>query len=49
LARRQGIPITCRSQAGKGTSIALLLPKYGAESAALDSMPKASNTLSEQA
>lgn len=27
LARRQRIPITCRSQAGKGTSIALLLPK----------------------
>lgn len=30
LASRQGIPITCRSQAGKGTSIALLLPKIDA-------------------
>jgi HD-like signal output (HDOD) protein/signal transduction histidine kinase len=27
LARKQGIPITCRSQPGKGTSMALLLPK----------------------
>lgn len=27
LASRQGIPVTCRSQPGKGTSIALLLPK----------------------
>jgi HD-like signal output (HDOD) protein/nitrogen-specific signal transduction histidine kinase len=27
LAARQGIPITCRSQAGKGTSIALLIPR----------------------
>jgi HD-like signal output (HDOD) protein/signal transduction histidine kinase len=27
LASKQGIPVTCRSQAGKGTSIALLLPK----------------------
>ena len=31
LANRQGIPITCRSQPGKGTSIALLLPKYRIE------------------
>lgn len=29
LASKQGIPVTCRSQAGKGTSIALLLPKLG--------------------
>lgn len=49
LARRQSIPITCRSQAGKGTSIALLLPKYGAELSAVDSIPKASNTLPGQA
>jgi len=28
LARRQEIPLTCHSQAGKGTSITLLLPKY---------------------
>lgn len=28
LASRQGIPVTCRSQAGRGTSIALLLPKF---------------------
>lgn len=28
LARQQNIPITCRSQIGKGTSIALLLPKH---------------------
>ena len=28
LAGRQGISVTCRSQAGKGTSIALLLPKF---------------------
>lgn len=27
LAARQGIPITCRSQPGKGTSIALLIPR----------------------
>lgn len=27
LAARQGIPITCRSQPGKGTSIALLVPR----------------------
>jgi signal transduction histidine kinase len=33
LARKQGIPITCRSQAGKGTSIALLLPKICLQSA----------------
>jgi HD-like signal output (HDOD) protein/signal transduction histidine kinase len=31
LASRQGIPVTCRSQAGKGTSIALLIPKHGPE------------------
>jgi len=38
LASRQGIPVTCRSQPGKGTSIALLLPKHdGAASPALDS------------
>lgn len=30
LARRQRIPITCRSKVGKGTSIALLLPKLEA-------------------
>jgi len=28
LADRQGIPITCLSRAGKGTSVALLLPKF---------------------
>ncbi|HEX6733544.1 MAG TPA: HDOD domain-containing protein [Azonexus sp.] len=27
LAARQGIPVTCRSQPGKGTSIALLIPR----------------------
>lgn len=31
LATRQGIPITCRSQPGKGTSIALLLPRLAGE------------------
>lgn len=29
LAARQGIPITCRSQPGKGTHISLLLPRQG--------------------
>ncbi len=29
LAARQGIPITCRSQPGKGTHISLLLPRHG--------------------
>ena len=32
LARQQSIPITCRSQIGQGTSIALLLPKHLADS-----------------
>ena len=36
LANRQGIPITCRSQPGKGTSIALLLPKYLLEAKSAD-------------
>jgi signal transduction histidine kinase len=36
LANRQEIPITCRSLVGKGTSIALLLPKYFAESTTSD-------------
>jgi HD-like signal output (HDOD) protein/signal transduction histidine kinase len=33
LASKQGIPVTCRSQEGKGTSIALLLPKLNPTSA----------------
>jgi nitrogen-specific signal transduction histidine kinase len=37
LASRQGIPITCRSQPGKGTSIALLLPKFADEIVPADS------------
>lgn len=48
LATRQGIPITCRSQAGKGTSIALLIPKFGTESSAADA-PRSSLAVSGQA
>ena len=32
LARQEGIVITCQSKPGAGTSIALLLPKFIAES-----------------
>jgi HD-like signal output (HDOD) protein/nitrogen-specific signal transduction histidine kinase len=49
LATRQGIPITCRSQPGKGTSIALLLPKYEAKASAADSNSRTSNASSGQA
>jgi HD-like signal output (HDOD) protein/nitrogen-specific signal transduction histidine kinase len=38
LAARQGIPITCRSQPGKGTSIALLIPRNDSANLA-DSSP----------
>jgi HD-like signal output (HDOD) protein/nitrogen-specific signal transduction histidine kinase len=44
LASRQGIPITCRSQAGKGTSIALLLPKFVVEATPLKPHPGTSDT-----
>lgn len=43
LASRQGIPVTCRSQAGKGTSIALLLPKYVVETTPANFHQGASN------
>jgi HD-like signal output (HDOD) protein/signal transduction histidine kinase len=36
LASRQGIPITCRSQPSKGTSIALLLPRLVDEAVTAD-------------
>jgi HD-like signal output (HDOD) protein/signal transduction histidine kinase len=44
LAARQGIPITCRSQPGKGTSIALLIPRR--ESAEPDVAPAGIDVLS---
>ncbi|UCV05507.1 HDOD domain-containing protein [Dechloromonas denitrificans] len=44
LASRQAIPITCRSQAGKGTSIALLLPKFVVEATPLKPRPGTSDT-----
>ena len=42
LAARQGIPITCRSQSGKGTSIALLIPR--GESIDRSAVPSAEST-----
>lgn len=47
LARHQRIPITCRSQAGKGTSIALLLPKFESPSSGIAPHPEASTALPE--
>lgn len=47
LARHQRIPITCRSQAGKGTSIALLLPKLESPASGMAPHPEASNALPE--
>ncbi|HJV92677.1 MAG TPA: ATP-binding protein, partial [Azonexus sp.] len=49
LARHQRIPITCRSQAGKGTSIALLLPKFESPSSGISPHPEASPALPESA
>ena len=42
LASRQNIPITCRSQLGKGTSIALLLPKHESAAPAAELLPPGS-------
>ena len=45
LASRQNIPITCRSQLGKGTSIALLLPKHESASSTAGSLPPTGSTV----
>ncbi len=45
LASRQGIPVTCRSQPGKGTSIALLLPKHDGEAMPAQAATKANSAL----
>jgi len=45
LASRQGIPVTCRSQPGKGTSIALLLPKHDGEAMPAPAATKANTAL----
>lgn len=47
LASRQNIPITCRSQPGKGTSIALLLPKHQSGAAPAGSSPSPGNPVPE--
>lgn len=49
LARRQRIPITCRSKPGKGTSIALLLPKLETQSPESAPQPGAENAIHEPA
>lgn len=47
LASRQNIPITCRSQPGKGTSIALLLPKHQSSAAPSGSSSSPGNSAPE--
>lgn len=47
LASRQNIPITCRSQPGKGTSIALLLPKHQSGTAPADAFPSPGDPVPE--